>query len=73
MNKTTVYLDPKIVEFMLDLPTDCSIFDLKMENNKILIILESETIFPPAAELVYEYDEYGNVALTGLTEVKSDN
>lgn len=73
MNKTTVYLNPKTVEFMLDLPTECSISNIIMENNKILMTLETETVFPSNVELIYESDEYGNIALTGLNEVKNDN
>ena len=66
MNKITAKVDVKTVEFLLDLPTDFSITDLKLENNEVFVSFETELNVPENVTLNYQTDEYGNIALVGL-------
>ena len=66
MNKVTAKIDVKIVEFLLDLPTEFSILNVSMEDNKVLIVFETALDIPKEVEFQYETDEYGNIAMTGL-------
>jgi hypothetical protein len=66
VNKITAKVDVKTVEFLLDLPTDFSITDLKLENNEVFVSFETELNVPENVTLNYQTDEYGNIALVGL-------
>jgi hypothetical protein len=66
VNKVTAKVDSKIVEFLLDLPTDFSMVDIKMEDGKVVVVFETELEIPAEVSLEYSTDEYGNIAMTGL-------
>jgi hypothetical protein len=66
MTKVTAKIDLKTVEFLLDLPTEFSITDLKLEDNQVLVSFETTLDVPETVILNYQTDDYGNVALVGL-------
>ena len=66
MSKVTAKVDVKIVEFLLDLPTDFSIVDLKLEDDQVLVSFETDLDVPENVTLSYQTDDYGNIALVGL-------
>lgn len=66
MNKVTAKVDVKTVEFLLDLPTEFSITNLKLEDNQVLVSFETTLDVPETVILNYQTDDYGNVALVGL-------
>ena len=66
MNKVTAKVDVKTVEFLLDLPTEFSITDIKMEDGKVFVSFETTLDVPAEVEFQYETDEFGNIAMTGL-------
>ena len=66
MNKVTAKIDVKTVEFLLDLPIDFSITDLKLKDNQIFVFFETELDVPENVTFNYQTDEYGNIALVGL-------
>lgn len=66
MNKVTAKVDVKTVEFLLDLPTEFSITDIKMEDGKVFVSFETTLDVPTEVEFQYETDEFGNIAMTGL-------
>lgn len=66
MNKVTAKVDVKTVEFLLDLPTEFSITNLKLEDNQVLVSFETILDVPETVTLNYQTDDYGNVALVGL-------
>ena len=59
-------IDLKTVEFLLDLPTEFSIEDIKLENDAIILGISTHLDVPSNVTLQYQTDEYGNVALTGM-------
>jgi hypothetical protein len=65
MSETTVGIDVITAEFMLDLPEGTKILSAAVSNDKLLLTLETAEDFPEGSTLVYESDDYGNVALTG--------
>ena len=66
MNKVTAKVDVKTVEFLLDLPTEFSITNLKLEDNQVFVSFETTLDVPETVILNYQTDDYGNVALVGL-------
>jgi len=66
VNKVTAKVDVKTVEFLLDLPTEFSITNLKLEDNQVLVSFETILDVPETVTLNYQTDDYGNVALVGL-------
>lgn len=66
MNKVTAKVDIKTVEFLLDLPTEFAITDIKLEDGNVLVSFETELDVPEEVEFQYETDEFGNIAMTGL-------
>ena len=66
MTKVTAKIDLKTVEFLLDLPTEFSIIDLKLEDNQVFVSFETTLDVPETVILNYQTDDYGNVALVGL-------
>lgn len=66
MTKVTAKIDLKTVEFLLDLPSEFSITDLKLEDNQVLVSFETTLDVPETVTLNYQTDDYGNVALVGL-------
>ena len=66
MNKVTAKVDVKTIEFLLDLPTEFSITNLKLEDNQVLVSFETTLDVPETVILNYQTDDYGNVALVGL-------
>ena len=66
MTKVTAKIDLKTVEFLLDLPTEFSITNLKLEDNQVLVSFETTLDVPETVTLNYQTDDYGNVALVGL-------
>lgn len=66
MNKVTAKVDVKTVEFLLDLPTEFSITDIKLEDGNVFVSFETELEVPSEVEFQYETDEFGNIAMTGL-------
>ena len=66
MTKVTAKIDLKTVEFLLDLPTEFSITDLKLEDNQVFVSFETTLDVPETVILNYQTDDYGNVALVGL-------
>jgi hypothetical protein len=66
VNKVRAKVDVKTVEFLLDLPTEFSITDVKMEDNNVLVTFETELDVPEEVSFEYNTDEYGNIAMTGL-------
>lgn len=63
------YVDLKTLEFMLDLPQSFLVKDISVEGEKAILILEAEDDLPSEVSLVYNTDDYGNVALTGFGEI----
>jgi hypothetical protein len=66
MNKVTATVDVKTVEFLLDLPTEFAITDIRLEDGKVFVSFETELEVPENVEFQYETDEFGNIAMTGL-------
>ena len=66
MNKATATIDIKTVEFLLDLPTEFLITDLKLEGNQVFVSFETDLEIPEKISFDYQTDEYGNIALVGL-------
>jgi hypothetical protein len=54
-----------VAEFMLDLPTGTQVIGASFSNGTLVLHVESDHEFPDVAELVYDSDSYGNVALVG--------
>jgi hypothetical protein len=65
MSNKTVKVDRLTVEFMLDLPEGTAITGLRLEGTHVYLELDTEVDFPDNGALVYETDEYGNIALVG--------
>ena len=65
MSETTVGIDVTTAEFMLDLPEGTKILSATVSNDKLMLTLETTYDFPEGSTLVYQTDDYGNVALTG--------
>lgn len=63
------HVDLKTLEFMLDLPQSFFVKDISVEGEKAILILETEDDLPSEVSLVYNTDDYGNVALTGFGEI----
>lgn len=63
------HVDLKTLEFMLDLPQSFVVKDISVEGEKAILILETEDDLPSEVSLVYNTDDYGNVALTGFGEI----
>lgn len=65
MSKKTLRVDTKIAEFMLDLPEETQITGAKIEDGKLVLEVDTDYDFPDNGVLIYEADEFGNIALTG--------
>lgn len=63
------HVDLKTLEFMLDLPQSFVVKDISVEGEKAILVLETEDDLPSEVSLVYNTDDYGNVALTGFGEI----
>lgn len=68
MNNVQATVDKKTVEFLLDLPSEFELTDIKMENDSVILSISTELEVPSTATLQYQTDEYGNIALVGLDE-----
>ena len=66
MTTTKATVDLKTLEFMLDLPHSFEIKDVVVNGETATLTLETDEDMPEAVSLVYQTDEYGNVALTGF-------
>lgn len=65
-------VDIKILEFMLDLPQSFVIKDVSLDNDSVILTIDTFDETPSEFSLVYGSDEFGNVALTGFDEVAND-
>lgn len=65
-NKTEAKIDLKTVEFLLDLPTEFNLKGLRVENELVILTIETDLEVPSNVVLQYQTDEYGNVALVGM-------
>jgi hypothetical protein len=65
MSKKTVGIEIATAEYMLDLPEGTSILAATISNDKLMLTLETPHDFPEGSTLVYQRDDYGNVALIG--------
>ena len=65
MSKKTLSVDVAVAEFMLDLPEGTTILSANVNDGKLVLEVDSDFDFPEVGTLVYESDDYGNVALTG--------
>jgi hypothetical protein len=65
-------VDIKILEFMLDLPQSFVIKDVSLDNDSVILTIDTSDETPSEFSLVYGSDEFGNVALTGFDEVAND-
>ena len=63
------HVDLKTLEFMLDLPQSFLVTDIVVKDEKAILTLETEEDLPSEVALVYNTDDYGNVALTGFGEI----
>lgn len=69
MSTVKAQVDLKILEFMLDLPQSFVITDVVIKDDKAILTLETEENLSSEVVLIYNTDEYGNVALTGFGEL----
>jgi len=69
MSTVKAHVDLKTLEFMLDLPQSFVVQDILVDGDKAVLTLETDDEIPTEVSLVYDTDEYGNVALTGFGEV----
>lgn len=69
MNIVKAHVDLKTLEFMLDLPQSFIVKDILVDEDKAVLTLETDENLSPEVALVYNTDEYGNVALTGFGEI----
>jgi hypothetical protein len=65
-NNFEAKIDLKTVEFLLDLPTEFSINDVKLENDSIILSISTDLDVPSNVTFQYQTDEYGNIALVGM-------
>jgi hypothetical protein len=65
-------VDIKTLEFMLDLPQSFVIKDVSLDNDSVILTIDTFDETPSEFSLVYGSDEFGNVALTGFDEVAND-
>lgn len=65
-NKASGTVSLKTVEFLLDLPEDFSVTDIRLENDEVTIDFVTELDVPSNVKFNYQLDDYGNIALTGL-------
>lgn len=67
-NKFEAKIDLKTVEFLLDLPPEFSVQEIKVENDDVILTIETDLDVPSQVSLQYQVDEYGNIALVGMNE-----
>ena len=67
-NKVDAKIDLKTVEFLLDLPTEFSLENVRMEEDSVILSISTDLDVPSNVVLQYETDEYGNIALVGMNE-----
>lgn len=54
------------LEFLLDLPQEMTIVGLSIVNDVAHVTVETELPIPSEVDFIYQTDEYGNIALTGV-------
>lgn len=59
-------IDLKTVEFLLDLPSEFSVEDLKLENDTVILSISTDLDVPSNVTFQYQTDDYGNIALVGM-------
>ena len=67
-NKIQAKIDLKTAEFLLDLPSDFSVEDVRLENDSVILSISTDLDVPSNVTFQYEVDEYGNIALVGMNE-----
>ena len=67
-NKLDAKIDLKTVEFLLDLPPEFSVQGIKVENEDVILTIETDLDVPSQVNLQYQVDDYGNIALVGMNE-----
>jgi hypothetical protein len=68
MSKVTLRTDLSKVEFLLDLPEEMKLTGIVSNGETVTLIVETELDLPQNAQLVYDTDEYGNIALVGIDD-----
>lgn len=69
MTTVKATVDLKTLEFMLDLPQSFELKDVVVNGETATLTIETSDEMPEAVSLVYQTDDYGNVALTGFGEI----
>lgn len=67
-NNVEAKIDLKTVEFLLDLPPEFSVKDFKLENDVVILSINTDLDVPSNVTLQYQTDDYGNIALVGMDE-----
>ena len=67
-NQIEAKIDKSTVEFLLDLPTEFSLENLKVEEDSVILSISTDLDVPSNVVLQYQTDEYGNIALVGMNE-----
>lgn len=65
-NKIEAKIDLKTAEFLLDLPPEFAVLDVKLIDGNIILSIDTDLDIPKQVTLQYQTDEYGNIALVGL-------
>ena len=69
MTTVKANVDLKTLEFMLDLPQSFEVKDISVNGDIATLTIETSDELPEAVALIYQTDDYGNIALTGFGEV----
>lgn len=65
-NNIEAKIDLKTVEFLLDLPSEFTLTNIKVENDNAILSIVTELDVPSNVTFQYQTDEYGNIALVGM-------
>ena len=65
-NKMEAKIDLKTVEFLLDLPSEFAVENVKLENDAVILSISTDLDVPSNVTLQYQTDDYGNIALVGM-------
>ncbi len=66
MSKKTLKLETATAEFLLDLQEGVTILEASVKDGKLVLTVDTEIEFPEVGDMVYETDEYGNIAFTDV-------
>jgi hypothetical protein len=59
-------LEVSTAEFLLDLPDGISIRGAKVDGGVLVLEVDTELDFPEVSTLIYQNDDFGNIALVGI-------